>query len=154
MSLGELAIIGVADGVANLQGQWTQAVSGLIMGTQNIGQAFSSMGRMVVSALTEIIAKIIAIKILSTILAFIPGIGPGLSAGVNVVAGMSAGNPMASVVGSGGASIRQMNTAMQSRGRYVSGGTIVPTQMETRISGNDIVVVHRLAMQERAGRVG
>lgn len=156
MSLGEQAIVGVADGVSNLQGQWTSAISGLIMGTQNIGQAFSSMGRMVVAALTEIIAKMIAMKILSTLLSFIPGLG---GAGA-VVGAMGGGLPVASVVGGsgGGSDITQMSQSQMGRiqrtGGGYGGGTIVPTQMETRISGNDIVVVHRLAMQERAGRVG
>jgi hypothetical protein len=92
-------------------------------------------------ALTELAMKAAAMWVFNLIL---PGSG---TIGGSISSALTGNN---SVVGANSVSISNMAVS-QGRSR---GGTIVPTQMETRISGNDIVVVHRLAMQERAGRVG
>ena len=64
----KVRIDAVNSAIGNLASGWTQAISGLISGTQNIGQAFMAMKDAVVQALIEIIAKMIAMKILQAAL--------------------------------------------------------------------------------------
>ena len=134
--------------IGQIQDKWTNALSGLIQGTLNIGQAFKTMGQAVLEEIETIIARLIAMKAIELILGLITG---GASMVPTTVAGATAGMGGAATASIGGYS--QLNYLTQASAS--SGNVSVSTkQMRTEIEGDKIVVVHQLAVQARQGRVG
>jgi murein DD-endopeptidase MepM/ murein hydrolase activator NlpD len=91
----------VSGAIGGLASGWTQAISGLISGTQNIGQAFTAMKDAVVQALTEIIAKMMAMYILQQLLGLFTG-GASSVASESIPVGGGATTSTALIGDSGG----------------------------------------------------
>jgi hypothetical protein len=127
----------------------------MLQGTMNIGQGFMAMKNMVIQALSEIIAKMISMFILQQILGLFSG---GVSSvGSSVLGGVGGGSaPMGSMSGGGSTTsgtLQRMSVASQSS-KGGGGMNVTTRQIETRIEGDKLVVVHQLAVQARKNRVG
>jgi len=169
LSMQGQIIVGLADGIDVLANKWSNTIMGLMQGTMNIGQAFRSMAMQVIESLEQIIAKMIAMKILEGIIGLITGGAGGAAAssftGETITAHAKGGWLNEPVVGVG-LSTGKMHSFAEKQPEYIStmsqmarssgnGNMILSTrQIETRIEGNDLVIVHSLAMQSRKGRTG
>jgi hypothetical protein len=144
------------DAVSGLQNSMSTAVSGMLQGTMNIGQGFMAMKNMVIQALSEIIAKMMAMFILKQILGLFTGGASSVIPAVTSTGGSSIkGGANFSTGGSGSSdgTLRRMSVASQSS-KGGGGMNVTTRQIETRIEGDKLVVVHQLAVQARKNRVG
>jgi hypothetical protein len=92
---------GLQNAISDIGSRWAAVIPDLLSGTQNIGQAFTTMQKAVVAALGEIIAKMIAMKILQAALGIF-----GLAGGGDVTSDggslSGVGTPSVSMAASGG----------------------------------------------------
>jgi hypothetical protein len=66
-------IEGFDQAIGGLANQWTNALTGLMQGTQNIGQAFQSMGNAIIQEIEMIIARLIVMWSLEQLLGLVTG---------------------------------------------------------------------------------
>jgi hypothetical protein len=148
MTLGEQAIVGVADGVAGLQSAWTGAISGLLTGTQSLGQAFVQMGHAIIAELSAIIAKMIAMSILGNIIR----VGAGIATGGASFGGEMATGGLFTSSGSTGSVINKMSESQMGRLPRTGGGSMFSTPPSVTVV--PIVNNQGLAVRvEVAGRI-
>ena len=179
LDTNKIAAVGLQDAIGGIGSRWSSSLYELIQGTQNIGQAFKSMGQAVIQEIEVIIAKLIAMKAIELLLSLIPGGGAIASAGEGFIYG-APGTGLTGVVPHAtggwlnepvlgvGLSSGRLHTFAEKQPEYIStvnqisqaskyGSNqmqITTKQMETRVKGADVYIVHQIEVQSRKNRVG
>jgi hypothetical protein len=139
-----LLIEGFDQAIGGVSNKWTNAVQGMIEGTQNIGQAFKNMGMAVVQELEQIIARIITMEILGSILGLFTG---GVS---TILTDATAGIP--SLSNPGGVGLPSVGAIPQSSSVTAQALQNLSNKL-TPMSGQDLYFTLKTTGRQRGGAI-